>query len=112
MKTALISRRKALGVGSSVLLVSFLPGCSLPVIPKRPQPETAEAMGWIRYDGRSYQLIVPRVEMGQNIITSLKQIACEELGIAWQQLETKMHDTQSIARGRTAGYAISNRSPV
>ena len=102
MKTALISRRKALGVGSSVLLVGFLPGCSLPVIPKRPQPETAEAMGWIRYDGRSYQLIVPRVEMGQNIITSLKQIACEELGIAWQQLETKMHDTQSIARVRAS----------
>ena len=100
MKSAHVSRRRFLLTGSGILMVGFLPGCSLPIIPKRPQPELADAMGWVRYDGLGYQLIVPRVEMGQNIVTSLKQIACDELGIRWQQLEAKLHTTQSISRVR------------
>lgn len=95
-----ISRRKLLIGGAGLLAVGFLPGCSLPVIPKRPAPALADAWGWIRYDGRRYQLTIPRVEMGQNIATALKQVACQELDVEWALLDVQLHDTASIDRVR------------
>ena len=38
--------------------------------------------------------------MGQNITTALKQIACDELGINSDQLQVKLHATDSIAHVR------------
>ena len=100
--TVQINRRHLLlgGLGA-VLSVAFLPGCSsLPVIPKRPSPETRDGLSWISHQAGNYVLTVPRVEMGQNITTALKQIACDELGINADQLQVKLHATDSIARVR------------
>lgn len=95
-----ISRRRLLRAAGAGLTIGFLAGCTLPVIPKRPSPDASAALGWIRFlDGR-YTLFVPRVEMGQNILTALKQVACEELGIGWEQLDAVPPDTTQIARVR------------
>ncbi len=93
-------RRRSVLAGGGVLCVAFLSGCALPVIPKRPAPVVADAMGWIRHDNGRFVLYLPRVEMGQNIATALKQIACEELGIEWAQLELRLPDTRDIGRVR------------
>jgi isoquinoline 1-oxidoreductase subunit beta len=87
-----------LGVaGLSVALVPVLTGCALPVVPKRPKPDADGAMGWVRHlDGRT-TLFLPRVEMGQNILTALKQIVCLELGVAWDTVEARLHSTQDIS---------------
>ncbi|RVU43961.1 xanthine dehydrogenase family protein molybdopterin-binding subunit [Rubrivivax rivuli] len=95
-----MSRRSLLRAAAAGLSVSFVAGCSLPVIPKRPRPDAELALGWIRHAAGRYTLFIPRVEMGQNILTALKQVACEELGIAWHQLEARLPDTGQIARVR------------
>ncbi len=99
--TVQIHRRNLLGGLGAVLSVAFLPGCSsLPVIPKRPSPETLAGLSWISHQAGNYVLHVPRVEMGQNITTALKQIACDELSINPDQLQVKLHDTDSVERVR------------
>lgn len=91
-----MTRRAFIG-SAGALTVLFLGGCELPVFPSRPKSTDDNAMSWIRYiDGR-YTLFVPRVEMGQNIATALKQIACDELGIGWNELELRLHSTDDIA---------------
>ncbi len=90
----------AAGAGVAGLTVTFVTGCALPVIPKRPAPDADDARSWIRYADGRYTLFIPRVEMGQNIATALKQIACEELGIEWARLDVRLHDTASIRRVR------------
>lgn len=79
------------------LSVSFLTGCSFPVIPKRPEADFNSALGWIRYDEEGYSLWLPRAEIGQNITTALKQVACEELGIEWDELTVHMPNTADMA---------------
>lgn len=97
----LMNRRQLLTGTSAVLSVAFLPGCaSFPVIPKRPAPDARTSLSWISHRSGTYQLTVPRVEMGQNIGTALKQIACEELGIAPEQLQLRLHATHTIERVR------------
>ena len=99
--TAQINRRHLLGGFGAVLSVAFLPGCSsLPVIPKRPSPDARSGLSWISHQAGNYVLTVPRVEMGQNIATALKQIACDELGINPDRLQVKLHATDSIERVR------------
>ncbi len=98
MKAAANSRRAFLAMGTGFLAVGFLPGCALPVIPKRPKPAPEDALGWIRFDGARYQLIIPRVEMGQNILTALKQLACAELGVSGALVDARLHDTQNLKR--------------
>ncbi len=94
-------KRRGFLAASGALTVSFLAGCgSLPVIPKRPKPNAADALSWIRFENTRYTLFVPRVEMGQNIATALKQIAGDELGVDWALLDVKLHDTRSIGRVR------------
>jgi isoquinoline 1-oxidoreductase beta subunit len=100
-----LSRRRLLAA-SGGLTVLFASGCSalprsVPVIPKRPAPTAEDGLAWVRFDGgspASYTLYLPRVEMGQNIATALKQIACEELGITWAQLRLKLPHTSEIGR--------------
>lgn len=99
--TLQISRRHLLGGVSAVLSVAFLPGCAnFPVIPKRPSPDARAGLSWISQQSGDYVLTVPRVEMGQNITTALKQIACDELGIHPDRLKVRFHDTDSIERVR------------
>lgn len=95
-----ITRRGLLRAVGAGLAVSFLAGCALPVIPKRPRPSASTALGWIRFHEGRYMLFIPRMEMGQNILTALKQVACEELGIDWDQLDAVLPDTTQIARVR------------
>lgn len=95
-----LSRRGLIRAAGAGVTVSFLAGCALPVIPKRPSPDSKVALGWIRFSGGRYTLFIPRVEMGQNVLTALKQIACDELGIGWDQLDAVLPDTTQIARVR------------
>jgi isoquinoline 1-oxidoreductase beta subunit len=103
MKTPAPTRRRFMQIGAaglSVALVPALAGCALPVIPKRPKPDLQDALGWVRHlDGRT-TLFVPRVEMGQNIVTALKQIVCVELGVAWETVDARLHGTADIGRVR------------
>lgn len=91
-----MKRRAFLAAGAG-LTVTFLSGCALPVIPKRPAPKTADALAWIRFADQRYTLNLPRVEMGQNIATALKQIACIELGVTPDQVALQPHSTRDIA---------------
>jgi isoquinoline 1-oxidoreductase subunit beta len=96
-----LNRRGFVKSAGAALTVTFLVGCgALPVIPKRPKPELADATGWIRHEQGRYTLYIPRVEMGQNITTALKQIACQELGVDWQVLTVALPSTTQIARVR------------
>ncbi|MDR7151343.1 isoquinoline 1-oxidoreductase beta subunit [Hydrogenophaga palleronii] len=103
MNTIALSRRRFLQLGAGGLTVAVVPsltGCALPVIPKRPQPSLQDALGWVRHvDGRT-TLIIPRVEMGQNILTALKQIVCLEMGVAWDTVDAQLHSTTTIGRVR------------
>ena len=38
--------------------------------------------------------------MGENIVTELKQVGCDELCIGWDQLDAVLPDTTKIARVR------------
>lgn len=97
--TAVLTRRALLG--GAGLVVAFAAGCTLPVIPKRPAPDLGSALGWVRHDGDGrFTLFVPRAEMGQQVATALKQIACDELGIAWDRLDARLPSTRDIGRVR------------
>lgn len=75
-----------IGVGAGVW-------SQIPVIPKRPDPDPEAALGWIAWRDGRYTLTLPRAEMGQNIATALKQVACAELGVAWDIVDLRLHDT-------------------
>jgi isoquinoline 1-oxidoreductase subunit beta len=84
---------------ASGISASFLVGCSaLPAIPKRPQPSTQAATGWISLtpDGQ-WRLYSPRMEMGQNILSSLREVAAVELGISAEQIQVQLPSTDDIA---------------
>lgn len=66
---------------------------NVPVIPKRPDPEAETALGWIAHRDGRFTLTLPRAEMGQNIATGLKQIACTEMGVDWDMVDVVMHAT-------------------
>lgn len=88
-------RRSLLAAGSAAVL---LPGCTLiPVIPKRPSPSIKDAAGWLRHENGRYTLYLPRAEMGQNIATALRQVACDELGVAWDAVAVQLIRTTGIA---------------
>lgn len=65
----------------------------VPVIPARPEPDGPIALGWIAYRDGGFVLTLPRAEMGQNIATGLKQVACAELGVPWEAVTVALHDT-------------------
>ena len=96
-------KRRTFLATTGVGLTVWLGGCSLsaiPVIPKRPAPDTEAALGWVRFDGAHYRLWLPRAEMGQHIDTALCQIACEELGIEPSELDVELPATTDISRVR------------
>ncbi len=90
-----MKRRVFLGSGAA-LTVAFAVGCAIPVLPKRPEASADDAQAWIRHQNGKYRLFLPRAEMGQNISTALKQIACEELGIGWDDLQVSLPATTDI----------------
>jgi isoquinoline 1-oxidoreductase subunit beta len=92
-----LSRRSFLVI--SGLSASFLWGCSsIPAIPKRPQLNTEAALGWISLTAEGqWRLYCPRMEMGQNILSSLREIAALELGIAPEQIQAQLPSTADIA---------------
>jgi isoquinoline 1-oxidoreductase beta subunit len=75
-----------IGVGASIWT-------QVPVIPKRPDPDAETAIGWIAHQDGRFTLTLPRAEMGQNIATALKQIACTELGAEWDVVDVVLHAT-------------------
>ena len=100
---ATASRRgflKATGFLGTGIAVSFATGCSLlPPIPKNPVPEVKDGLGWISLtpEGK-WQLWSPRMEMGQNILGSLQQIAAVELGVPAAQITVALPSTSQIGR--------------
>ncbi len=65
----------------------------VPVLPKRPAPRAEDALGWVRFHDGAYELTLPRIEMGQHIATALKQVACSELRVGWDEVRVRLHDT-------------------
>ena len=106
---ATTSRRgflKATGFLGAGIAVSFSAGCSLiPPIPKNPVPEVKDGLGWLRLSPEGkWQLWSPRMEMGQNILGSLQQIAAVELGVPAAQISVALPSTSQIGRVKiTAG---------
>ncbi|MBV1934313.1 MAG: molybdopterin-dependent oxidoreductase [Parvibaculaceae bacterium] len=98
-------KRRTFLLGAGAVVGFPLAGCVvtkiIPVLPKRPMPDGQAAMGWIHFEEGNYFLDLPRIEMGQNITTGLKQVACEELGIEWGDLEVRMQQTSRIERVRS-----------
>jgi CO/xanthine dehydrogenase Mo-binding subunit len=75
----------------------------VPVIPKRPEPDAETALGWLAHRDGRFTLTLPRAEMGQNIATALKQIACTELGAAWDRVDVALHATDMPRVKATVG---------
>lgn len=75
----------------------------VPVIPKRPEPDAETALGWIVHRDGRFTLTLPRAEMGQNIATALKQVACAELGADWDTVNVEMHSTSMPRVKATVG---------
>jgi isoquinoline 1-oxidoreductase beta subunit len=97
--SAVVSRRAFILAGGGVA-AAFVSGCSLiPPIPKRPLPETEDALGWIQLtSGGQWRLWSPRMEMGQGIMTSLRLLAAEELGVQPTQIDVRLPTTGDINR--------------
>jgi len=93
-----LTRRSWLQRSGAGLTVALFAGCALPVIPKRPAPNLDDALGWVRHEAGRYTLLLPRVEMGQGVMTALKQIACAELGVGWAAVSVALPCTGDIAR--------------
>lgn len=83
--------------GLGVLAAGFGISRALPVIPARPAPDPETARGWITHSDGAFSLWLPRVEMGQNVATAMKQIACEELGAGWDAVTVRHQDTARMA---------------
>jgi len=96
-----MKRRSFLAGGMAVaglgITVSFSACSVIPAIPRRPMPDANAAKGWVHYQDGAYRLILPRVDIGQNITTALKQIACDELEISWEGLNVIPHTTREVA---------------
>ncbi|MEM7406531.1 MAG: molybdopterin cofactor-binding domain-containing protein [Pseudomonadota bacterium] len=68
----------------------------MPVLPGRPKASAHAAHGWLKHHSGTFELLLPRIELGQNISTALKQIACAELGVEWDQVRVTYADTSMI----------------
>lgn len=96
--------KAAAGAGLFAVIGKGLAGCAgIPVIPSSPDPDALQALGWIRRDAGRYTLTLPRAELGQNIATAMKQIACAELGVGWEEVEVQLYDTTAPPSRATVG---------
>ncbi|MBS7807200.1 molybdopterin cofactor-binding domain-containing protein [Variovorax sp. PCZ-1] len=95
--SAKLSRRGFLV--ASGITATFLVGCSsIPAIPKRPAPTAEAAMGWITLlPSGQWRLFSPRMEMGQNILSSLREVAALELGVDAAHIQVQLPSTKDIA---------------
>jgi CO/xanthine dehydrogenase Mo-binding subunit len=95
----------AAAAGGLVALIGAGAGVfsQVPVIPKRPNPDAETAVGWIAHRDGRFTLTLPRAEMGQNIATALKQIACTELGATWDKVDVVLHATDMPRVKATVG---------
>ncbi len=84
------------GLGAGALAAGFTLYANMPAIPKRPSPDGKAATGWISHRDGRFRLLLPRIEMGQNIATGMKQVACDELGAAWGDVDVEMQDTRAM----------------
>ncbi|MEM1073295.1 MAG: molybdopterin cofactor-binding domain-containing protein [Pseudomonadota bacterium] len=102
-----MNRRTFLKAAASGLVVVVGGGAAVwsqvPVLPKRPEPDLETALGWIAYSDGRYTLTLPRIEMGQNIATGMKQVACAELGAEWSEVDLAFHDTTANRIRATVG---------
>jgi CO/xanthine dehydrogenase Mo-binding subunit len=100
-------RRAFLTAAAGGLLVLIGAGAGVlnqvPVIPKRPNPDTETALGWITHRDGRFTLTLPRAEMGQNIATALKQVACTELEADWDVVNVVLHATDMSRVKATVG---------
>lgn len=104
-------KRRSFLIGSAGTLIALIgAGASvygaLPVIPKRPTPTADNALGWITHHEGRFTLTLPRVEMGQNIATALKQVTCTELEVAWDAVELRFHDSGLVRVRSTVGSEL------
>lgn len=91
------TRRRWLAAAGAALAVPILPGCSvLPVIPSRPRPDAAQAIGWVEHESGRFTLTVPRAEIGQRIGTAMRRIAAVELGVPPDRIAVRMHRTDTV----------------
>ncbi len=102
-----MDRRAFLKVGGAGLFALIGAGVGvysqIPVIPARPDPDLSDAASWITYREGRYTLTIPRAEIGQNIATAMKQIACTELDAAWDLVDVVLHDTDRAGLKPTVG---------
>jgi CO/xanthine dehydrogenase Mo-binding subunit len=101
-------RRRAVLAAAAGGLVALIGGGAavwsrVPVIPQRPAPDAGTALGWISHREGRFTLVLPRAEMGQNIATALKQIACAELGAPWDGVDVVLHGTAMARVKATVG---------
>ena len=93
----------AASAGGLVALIGVAACSRIPVIPRRPDPDVSTALGWIAHRDGRFTLTLPRAEMGQNIATALKQVACTELGAESDQVEVVLHATDMPRVKATVG---------
>ena len=93
----------AASAGGLVALIGVAACSRIPVIPRRPDPDVSTALGWITHRDGRFTLILPRAEMGQNIATALKQVACTELGAEWDRVDVAPHTTDMPRVKATVG---------
>lgn len=95
-----MKRRGFLQAGTGLVVGFALPGCTLPVFPKRPVSGYEDALGWIHHEQGRFTLRLPRAEMGQQIATALRQVAADELGVDARSVELVLPTTGDTARVR------------
>lgn len=101
-------KRRTLLIGAAGGLFALIGGGALvasqvPPIPRRPEPDARTAAGWIAHEQGRFILTLPRAEIGQNIATGLKQIACAELGCDWDAVDVAFHNTRMAGVKATVG---------
>lgn len=100
-------KRRGFLVGGAVATLlggaGALTYAQVPPIPSRPEPDAETAASWVVHSAGRFVLTLPRIEMGQNIATGLKQVACAELGVEWDAVEVVLHDTGAAGVKPTVG---------
>jgi hypothetical protein len=95
----------AAAAGGLVALIGAGPvsGARSPSFPSARTRYRDTALGWIAHRDGRFTLTLPRAEMGQNIATALKQIACTELGADWNLVDVVLHATDMDRVKATVG---------